>query len=303
MISMAANIVLAIGVRAIFRSGRMTAGHAAFVGMGAYASVLLVKEWDVSFWWGLILGGVGAGLVALVIGSIVLRTGGIYFAIITLAIGEAFIFFIKWAESITGGSAGVWRIPTPTFEIPGLVSIEFGIDREPYYYLIIIIMIIAFLFFHLLEKSRFGREIFAMSQNDILAQHAGINIFRHRLVPFVAACFFAGVVGSFLAHYHQVVHPDEYRVMASFHILIFAIVGGLGSILGPIVGTIFMLSLTEFLHSYEELVPLITGFIVVFVVVLFPRGLIGIPGAVVSTISGIPRQIQTLYKGLVHTEG
>jgi len=265
-------IVAAVGFRLIYTTGRLTIGQAAFMGVGAYTSALLSLNFGISPWLGLLIGGITAGILALGIGYIVLRVGGVYFVIITLCLAEILKLFWLWWRPITYGNSGL--IDVPGFSI---ASFQFGINKVPYYYLSLVIMLVAAFVMYRMEHSRIGIAFHALGQNDVLAEHLGINRTRYRVLAFTTASFFCGVMGSFYAHYIHFIHPDQFGVMPSIMIQIYGIVGGISAFFGPIVGPFIIVGLTEFLKVAKEFQPLIYGPLLVIIMLFLPKGLISLP--------------------------
>ncbi len=277
LISIMAMIVLTVGFRMIYSTGRLTLGHAFPVGIGAYTSALLATKLGLNFWLGLLAGGAAAGLIALILGYIVLRIGGIYFVVITLALSEILIHFLVWAEPLTGGVTGIVNVPGPAIYIPGIGRREFGYNLFPYYYLIFAIMLVSVSIMYLMERSHIGRVFHALRQNDLLAEHVGINITAYRVLAFVTASFFAGIVGSFMAHYHHYLCPEDFHVMESLFIQIYTFIGGIGGLSGAVVGPLVIISGSEFLRVAKEAQPLLYGGLMLLVIMWLPGGVITIP--------------------------
>jgi len=277
LISIMAMLVLTAGFRMIYITGRLSLGHTFPVGIGAYASALLATKLGVNFWFGLLFGGIMAGLIALIMGYIVLRIGGIYFVVVTLAMAEILIHLLLWAEPLTGGVTGIVNIPGPVIYLPWIGKFEFGYYLLPYYYLIFVIMFVSVGIMYLMERSHIGRVFHALRQNDLLAEHVGIDITSYRVLAFVTASFFAGFVGSFMAHYHHYTCPDDFHVMESLFIQIYTFIGGLGSLAGAIVGPLAIMSISEVFRVAKEAQPLLYAGIMLLVIMWLPGGLISIP--------------------------
>lgn len=277
LISIMAMLVLTAGFRMIYITGRLSLGHTFPVGIGAYASALLATKLGVSFWFGLLFGGFMAGLIALILGYIVLRIGGIYFVVVTLAMAEILIHLLLWAEPLTGGVTGIVNIPGPVIYLPWIGRFEFGYNLLPYYFLIFVIMFVSVGTMYLMERSHIGRVFHALRQNDMLAEHVGIDITSYRVLAFVTASFFAGFVGSFMAHYHHYTCPDDFHVMESLFIQIYTFIGGLGSLTGAIVGPLAIISISEFFRVAKEAQPLLYAALMLLVIMWLPGGLITIP--------------------------
>ena len=277
LISIMAMLVLTAGFRMIYITGRLSLGHTFPIGIGAYASALLATKLGVSFWFGLLFGGFMAGLIALILGYIVLRIGGIYFVVVTLAMAEILIHLLLWAEPLTGGVTGIVNIPGPVIYLPWIGRFEFGYNLLPYYYLIFVIMFISVGIMYLMERSHIGRVFHALRQSDLLAEHVGIDVTSYRVLAFVTASFFAGFVGSFMAHYHHYTCPDDFHVMESLFIQIYTFIGGLGSLSGAIIGPIAIISISEVFRVAKEAQPLLYAALMLLVIMWLPGGLITIP--------------------------
>jgi len=272
MTMMAIASSLAYGFRFLITTGRFTMGHAAFAGIGGYTAALITTKVVENFWLGLIIGGLMSGIVALGIGAIILRVPGLMFAIITMAVSEIFRYLVIMWRSLTGGITGVLNIKSPS-----IAGFGFGIDQIPYFYLILGILVVSVVVMYRMERSRIGLAFHATRQNDSLAQHLGINIWRYRILCFSVACFFAGLVGAFQAHYWHYVSPATYTVMDSFMVFIYAYVGGLMFPAGPIVGSCLLVGLSEGLRMAKEIAPLFYGGVLILVIFWLPGGILTLP--------------------------
>src|SRR3990172_33238 len=292
LISMAYAVILAYGFRLIWVAGRFPLGPAAFVGMGAYTSAILSSRWETSFWLGLLLGGVVAALIAAAVGSIVLRVPGVYFVIMSFAIAEVFRYYVQWHRGLTHGLAGIKNIASPAIAFPGLPRYDFGIDRVPYYYLSLFLMGVAVLVMYRMEHSRIGLALHAMRQHDQLTEHLGINLAYYRVLAFVTASFFAGVVGVFQAPYMSYVSPLDFTIVQSLFVQVWAIVGGLASPLGPALGVVVVVGISEGFRFSREFQPLIYGAILIFIVLFLPRGLVGLPSAISTQVTRLRAKVK-----------
>ncbi|MFC1944383.1 branched-chain amino acid ABC transporter permease [Chloroflexota bacterium] len=276
------SIILAYGLRLIAITGRFSIGHAGFMAVGAYTSSLLALKLDISPWFGLLAGGTVTAILALALGSVVLRISGIYFSILTMGMAQVVIAIVVWAAPWTGGWGGLVGIPG--FSIAGY---DFGISKAPYNYLILAITLLAVGTMYRIEKSRAGLAFQAMSQNNELAQHVGMNVNSYRILAFTVACFFAGVAGSFYVHYLHAIDPADFGVMRSFEILLYTVVGGVANPIGPALGTVFLVSAPEALRFVREYRDLSYGSILVIVVLFVPGGLVELPRRLLHFQSGI----------------
>jgi branched-chain amino acid transport system permease protein len=278
LILIGTGILITAGFRLIFVTGRLTLGHAAIVGIGAYASSLLSTRVGMNFWLSMLLGGLIAALIAILLGFIVLRISGVYFAMVTFALAEVFKYFLVWWKPVTGGSTGIIGIPAPVISLPGLLVFDFGVNKVPYYYLIIVMLFVLLFLMYKMERSRVGKALHAIGENDLWASHLGINIAAYRVFAFATACFVAGLVGSFMAHYMHYTSPEDYSVMESLYFQINALVGGITSFAGPIVGTFAMVAVSEGLRfcGFGQYRPLPYGVFLVLILMFLPGGLVSL---------------------------
>lgn len=260
------------GVRLIMSTGQLTLGHAAYMAVGAYASTLLTMKAGLSFWLAFPLAGMISSLIALLIGYPILRIKGVYFSIITFAFAEIIRLIIVHWPDVLGGYGGIPNIPPPQ----PIFSIRFT-SRVPFYYLILAISLATYLFMVRIEKSRLGRIFSSIHESDTLAESIGINIMKYKMIAFCLGCFFAGLSGSFYAHYFNFTSPEFFTIWQSIYCLIFVIVGGGGSVLGPFLGSLFMTLVPEFLRVAKEYEPVVYAIILILIMFLLPGGLVTLP--------------------------
>ena len=267
-------VILTTSLHLMMTAGIMTLGHAAFMGVGAYASALLAMKLGWSFWLTLPLAGIISAVLALIVGAIFMRVKGLLLAVVTFAFGEAVVLTLKhWP----GPPDGITGIPVPDpIRLPWGQVIEF-VGKVPFYYLILVITVISVFILYGIEKSRLGRVFSYINENDMLAESVGINVHRFRVLAFTIACFFAGIAGSLYAHYHTYAAPIEFSVWASVLIFLFCVIGGTRSLLGPIIGAVFLTAVPEFLRGAKTYQSLAYAILVLLVVFMIPDGLISIP--------------------------
>jgi branched-chain amino acid transport system permease protein len=275
-------IIAAVGLNLLTGfTGQISLGHAAFVGVGAYTSAILVTRLGFSFWLSIPFAGLVAALTGMIIGIPSLRVKGLYLCIATLAAQFIFEFiFIHW-ESMTRGITGI-NIPPPS-----IGSLRFITEKE-FYWITLVFVLLGIGYARNLARSRMGRAFVAIRDRDLSAEIIGINLFRYKLSAFAISSFYAGVAGALWVTFLKVVTPDHFPFILSIQYLAMIIVGGLGSILGSIFGAIFMTLIPEVLnylseivkmHSpgYEEIfVPMkevIFGLLIVLFLVFEPRGI------------------------------
>ncbi|MBU2548243.1 MAG: branched-chain amino acid ABC transporter permease [Proteobacteria bacterium] len=285
-------IILAFGLNLIVGyTGQVSFCHAAFMGIGAYVSALLTLRAGFNFWTCLPFGIAAAGLLALLIGLPSFRLRGAYFSIITLAFGELVrIVFHNW-RAVTNGPDGIPAIPAPpSIPVPLLSRLDFS-EKWAYYYLVLVAAVICGLMLYAMVRSRLGRAFLAIREDESYAQSIGINTMRYKLLSFVLGAMFAGLAGCLYAHYFLYISPDSFTVFQSFDVLLMVIVGGMGSIVGPVIGVIFLTALPEYLHLAAGYRMVIYGFLLMVITILAP---LGIRGAVVSAVNRFNRRSEGL---------
>lgn len=263
--------IFASSLNIILLTGQFSIAHAAFYGIGAYTSALLVKELGFNFWLALPLSGLNAMVFGLFIGWVTLRLKSHYFAICTFAFGELVVMVMDNWVSLTHGPVGIRGIPG----IAPLFFMRFQ-SRTHIYYLILVSLLVVIVLFYRLMHSRVGRALISIREDDAFAKAIGIHIMKYKLVAFLVGTFFAGIAGSYYAHYIKYISPHAFSVMESINALIVLLIGGIGTLAGPIVGSIFNQFVPEALHVVSEYRMIIYGVITIFVIIYMPTGIIGL---------------------------
>lgn len=288
--------IAVMGFVAILRTGEFSLGQAAFMAIGGYASALVTINLGIPFWFGLVFAGIMAALVALALGVVVLRLGGIYFAIVTLVFGEIVrIVALNW-QGLTRGATGLTPSAPGTIHI-GSITIDFIASKVPFYYLIVLLVLVAAVVFWRTDRSRLGRIFRSIASNETLAEHMGIHLMKYKVIIFVIAGFFTGIAGAFFCHFTLFMGPTTFDVWDSIMILIMGIVGGTSSVvLGPIIGALVLSAGGAYLTSalMVGMKPLVYGIIVIVVVVLLPGGLVDLGRYIsraprISSLQGVKR--------------
>jgi branched-chain amino acid transport system permease protein len=272
------NIILVVSFRLIAITGEFSLVHAVLMGVGAYASALLTKWLGISPWITLPLGGLAAATLAFILSFPLFRMKGLYFLIGSFAAGEAIRQCWERFRGVFGGSKGISGIPS--FEIGG-INLAMPV---PFYFFAVVMMLICLAIMYRIEKSRFGFFLDAIHWQDTLCQSVGINARRHRVLVFVIASFFAGIAGTMFAHYLSAVSPHDFGLGLTLSVLVWVIVGGIGTFAGPIIGVTLLSIVDESIRSVGEYRPLIYGIILILTMLLLPEGLQALPAKVVSWI-------------------
>ena len=278
MITVGMYTILAMGFVLLLRTGLYSLAIAAFWGVGAYSSIMLVMRAHLSFWLALPLSAVIAAVLAIFFGVLFVRNPGFSFAIMTMLLGLLFVVFVGSTEWL-GGYAGILNIPAPEpIRIPFLPAITFG-SNTSYYYLLLFLFVIVMLVFRAFYASSIGRAWTAIGLNSKLAASLGVNVFRYRLLAFVVSCTAAGLVGSFFAHFLGVMQPSVFDIFKTINVQVCAILGGISfPFLGPLVGSIIVVFLPRLAGITGEIEPIITGAVLILLVIFLPSGILSLLG-------------------------
>jgi len=227
-------------------TGQISLGHAAFIGVGGYATAILVTRLNIPFWCALPCAGFISAGAGMVIGIPSLRVKGLYLCIATLAAQFIFEFlFLHW-ESLTHGIRGI-NVPAPA-----IGPVVFDTEKN-FYYIVLILVVIAVGFARNILRTKWGRALVAIRDRDLAAEIIGINLFRYKLAAFALSSFYAGIAGGLWVGFIKVVTPEHFPFSLSIQYLAMVIVGGLGSVLGSIFGALFMTLVPELLNVFTGL--------------------------------------------------
>ncbi|MDT8357866.1 MAG: branched-chain amino acid ABC transporter permease [Methanomicrobiaceae archaeon] len=268
LIIMVIFIIYASAWNFLTYSGQGSLGHAAFFGIGGYASTMIALSTGVSPYLSIFLGGAVTSVVGLLIGMTCVRLKEWFLAMVTF--GFAIIIqtlIVSQLAPFTGGWDGLAAPRLLPSSIPGYLVWE--------YYSILAIAVGTILVFHLLLKSRIGLALAAIRENELEARAAGVDPIFFKLLAFVISAFFAGVAGALEVHHFGYITPEIYGVDLSFWPIIYSITGGLGTLAGPVIGTVSVTILWDGLNlfglTYERYI--IIGAILVLTIIFLPKGL------------------------------
>jgi branched-chain amino acid transport system permease protein len=278
------NIMVVVSYRFIVLTGEWSFGHVVTMGVGAYTSALLTTRLGFSPWLGVPLGGVVAGFIAYLLSFPLFRMKAFFFLIGTFAAAEAIRLCWLRFRKLFGGSDGITGIPS--LEIGGL---DLGLPM-PFYYFALIMMLAILAIFYRLEKSFFGLTLNAIHWRDQLTESVGVHARNYRVVVFVIASFFAGIAGALYAHYLGLVSPHAFGLGPMLNIMVWAIVGGTSTFLGPIIGATLLTFVDEFIRAADEYRPLIYGVILIATMLFLPQGLESLPSKIRTMLTGQMRR-------------
>lgn len=269
-------ILLALGLDLIVGyTGQVSVGHGAFFGIGAYIAAIFGKKLGFSFWATLPLSIVVTAVIGFVIGFIGLKLIEEYLVMATLAFGTIiWLVFLNWTN-VTGGPMGIAGIPGPPPIKLGSFELSFT-QYSDYYPLLLTFVILSIIVTKLLIKSGFGRACTAIRDDELAAQAMGIPVFKTKVAIFTISTAFCGAAGSLYAHFIHVVSPETFGFTMSVTILTMVMIGGQGSIIGAILGSMILTISSEALRATPELRMLIYGLLIIIMMMFFPRGIMGL---------------------------
>jgi branched-chain amino acid transport system permease protein len=250
-------------------TGLLSFGHAAFFGGAAYICGHAIKVWGLPPLVGVLMGGLFAAALGYVVGSLAIRRQGIYFAMITLALAQI-VYFLALQLPFTGGENGLQGIPRGT--VFGIFDLN---DPLVMYYFVAAIFIVGFLVIYRTIHSPFGQVLQAIRENEPRALSLGYNVDRFKLIAFVLSAALAGVAGSTKAIVFQFASLTDAHWQMSGEVILMTLIGGMGTIFGPIVGAVVIVTLQHYLADIGSWVQVVIGAIFIVSVLLFRRGVIG----------------------------
>jgi branched-chain amino acid transport system permease protein len=261
-------------------TGQVSFGHATFLGAGAYTTMILYLKLGVSPWYGIPVGGFVAALIALPIGYICFRLRGPYFALSTLAVAEIIrLVALNW-ESFTNGPVGLLITTLPDVTLGGR-SIDWE-SKVPFYYIIAVIVLASIVATHVMSRTKLGAYSLAIREDIDSAEAIGINTVQARVTALSLSAFFAGVAGGFYAMYLRYIDPDAvFSIPLSVEMVFIAVVGGLTTVAGPLIGAIVLVAFGEifreiFLVHFKLVGHLIFyGLMMMIVIRYLPEGIWG----------------------------
>jgi branched-chain amino acid transport system permease protein len=251
------NIILAVSLHLIIGiTGQFSIGHAGFLAVGAYASAIITMKLQLPFGLALVVGGLAAAVAGLIIGIPTLRLKGDYLAIATLGFGEI-VRIILLNIDYVGGASGLSVSHLTTW--PWIAGC----------------MIITIVVINNFTNSTHGRACISIRENEIAADAMGINTTFYKVAAFAIGAFFAGIAGGLYAHNFYIIQPSNFGFLKSFDILIFVVLGGLGSLSGAVISAILLTIISTFLQDYPETRMIIYSLVLIIMMLYRPQGLMG----------------------------
>jgi branched-chain amino acid transport system permease protein len=255
-------------------AGQISVAQAAFFGIGAYGAAILSLRCGFSFWIATPVAMAFTGLISMLLGAVSFRLKGVSLGVTTLAFGElVFLVFLNWT-SVTRGPMGLTGIQPPTAVRIGPITLVSFETKIGYYWLILSLVVFVTWAVVNLVASRWGRALRALRLNEVAAQASGVDTNRCKLFAFMLSAAIAGLAGSYYAHYVLFVSPDTFVFNYAITILSMAVIGGLGTIWGPMIGAVIVTVLPEALRVIRDYRLIIFGTSVLIIMAWFPQGLL-----------------------------
>lgn len=262
--------ILGVSLHLMLRIRQLSLAQAGFMGIGAYTSALLSRDLGVTLPLALVAAIIVPAVIAGLVGSIILRIKGVYFVLLTFALGESIrLVFVEWVVPF-GGNNGLTSIP-------GITLFGLALKARSAIYVVTLLALAASLFAAYLLLSRDqGRVLSGIAHNEMLLQSLGTDVTAYRRMTFAVSAAIAGLAGSLYAHYLGYISPPAFNVTASVAALVFNVVGGAGFLLGPVAGALLLVPLPELFRDAAVYQSLLYGVALLLLMLFLPRGLIGL---------------------------
>jgi len=252
-------------------TGQFNLAHGSFMAVGAYTVGILTVDHQVPFWLAFIASGVVVAILGALVGLVSLRLRGHYFSIFTLCVGYIMFLVIEKWDSLTHGVSDIVGIPAPSGF--GIVSFE---NPRPLYYLVFAFLVLGVWLMHRIVDSLLGRTFMAIRNSDGLAQSLGINLMRNKVLAFVLSVVYAGLAGGLYAGSVRFLGPDLAGVEHTFDMTMYMLVGGIGTLAGPLLGALVIPWLTQYLQFLQAYRFVVFGPILILLVIFLPNGIVGL---------------------------
>jgi branched-chain amino acid transport system permease protein len=250
-------------------AGLLSFGHALFLGGAAYAAAHAAKAWGFPFELALLWGTTVAAGLGFIVGAVAIRRQGIYFAMITLALAQMFYFYCLRAK-FTGGEDGIQSVPRG--RLLGMIPLESTLTM---YFVVLAIFLLGFFFIHRVVHSPFGQVLKAIRENEPRAVSLGYKADQYKLIAFVLSAAVAGLAGSTKAIVFQLASLTDVHWATSGEVILMVLLGGLGTVFGPVVGAVVVVALESYLAQLGGWVTVVQGAMFVVCVLTFRRGIVG----------------------------
>lgn len=272
-------LVLALGAMSVNFllgfTGVLSFGHAAYFGLGAYGAGFCLKWFALSSPLALIAGTLMGGIIGGLLGALLVRRRGVYFAMVTIAFGQVFYYIAFQWSSVTGGDDGLRGFSRQPLHL-GFTTIDILNDANAFYYFILVCFALAVGLMAFILRSPFGHTMIAIRENERRARFLGIPVERHIWIAFTLSCFFMAYAGSLYAELNNFADPRVLHYALSGDFVIMAVMGGMRTFWGPLLGAIVFVVLQDYLSSVTVNWMSFIGILIVMIVLFFPRGILGL---------------------------
>lgn len=255
-------------------TGVLSFGHAAYFGLGAYGAGLSLKFLAASTPLSLASGMLLGGIIGALLGAIIVRRRGVYFAMVTIAFGQVFYYIAFQWSSLTGGDDGLRGFTRQPLHL-GLMDIDILSNANAFYYFVLLCFALAAAVMGYILRSPFGRTMIAIRENERRARFLGIPVERHIWIAFTMSCFFMGFAGALYALVNNFADPRGLHYSQSGDFVMMAVMGGMRSFWGPLLGAAVFVVIQDYISSVTVNWMSFVGMLFVAVVLLFPRGILG----------------------------
>ena len=263
--------ISAVGLNLILGyTGQLNLAHAGFMAIGAYTLGILTVDHGVPFWLAFLAAGLVTSVIGLLAGLVSLRLRADYFAIFTLCIGIIIALGIEKWDSLTHGAVGIIGIPAP----PGIGSFNFDTPVAQYY-LVFALMVASLWLMNRIVRSLYGRAFTAIRNSEGLAEALGIPLMRTKILAFVISAAYAGFAGALYAGFVRFIGPGIAGTNQTFDLVAYILVGGLGTLTGPLVGTLILTWAIQLLQGLQDYRMIVFGPLLILLVMYMPHGLVG----------------------------
>lgn len=261
--------------------GQINLGQAAFVAIGAYVSALLRIKLGFDFWVAAPIALAAVVAIAALVGLLTLRLRGPFFILVMLAFAEIVRLVIANWQDLTNGPLGLRPVAPPE----PILGLSFD-TKASFYYLVLAVLGASLLALWRLVRSRTGRMLIAVREDEILAEFVGIAVMRHKVIGLCVAAFVAGLGGLLLGPFLTVLSPGQFTISASVDMIVMVVVGGVGTLIGPLLGAVFLVYVPELLSFTSHFRPAMMGLLLILVTLFAPQGLVGLAQLVRAMIGG-----------------
>ena len=255
-------------------TGVLSFGHAAYFGLGAYGAAMAIKYLGAGTMAAIGLGVAVATVAAAVIGALIVRRRGVYFAMVTIAFGQVFYFLAFRWNAVTGGDDGLTGWHREPIDL-GFATIDIFHNDKAFYYFVLVVFGLCVAAMAQLIASPFGRTLVAIRENERRARFLGVPVESRIWLSFVISCSFVSVAGALYALLNNFIDPRALRFDLSGNLVIMAVMGGMRSFWGPLIGAGIFVALQDYVSSHTQNWMSVIGLVFVLVVRFFPRGVLG----------------------------